>query len=840
MANLLIRSAAVSAFLVVFALVSPRTCRCSTQVRRITPGFQGSQMNWIDNDGVFLLSNSSAFAFGFTSSDPTYFFLAVIHQPSTRVVWAANPASPVSNSDTFAFADDGDARLEAGGATVWSTSTSARGATAMVLLDSGNLVVLGGDPAAAPLWQSFDHPTDTLLSGQNFYGGMRLTSKPNGHNLTYHLVIEGGDVVLKADFRPPQPYWTMKRENRIIKNFSGDISDAVLVSGSWNTYDRDKVLLWQFIAVDAPRTNGTWAAVLGSDGVLAFYNLDSGGGPQQTRIPQDLCDTPEPCDPYFICSGGPRCQCPAALSSVPNCNPDISSSCGGASFDFKKVDEGVGYFATGFLKPAATRSSLMGCRDACRGNCSCLALFFDDASGNCFLFDQIGSLRQLGGKTTSFSMYIKIPDGGDSKGSGLSRVIIVLIIAVVTVFVIVGLIYLAVIRRRKGAPEPSDHQGSSEEDNFLMENISGMPIRFSYTELRQATDNFSVKLGQGGFGSVYLGKLPDGSRVAVKKLEGIGQGKKEFRAEVSIIGSIHHIHLVRLRGFCAEGTHRLLAYEYMANGSLDRWIFHHEGQEEGQRPPLDWEKRFSIAVGTAKGLAYLHEDCESKIVHCDIKPENVLLDDNFEAKVSDFGLAKLMTREQSHVFTTLRGTRGYLAPEWITGYAISEKSDVYSFGMVLLEMIGGRKNFDPSETSEKAHFPSYAFKKMEERKLADVVDPRLLLLLEPVARSEGGDGDHGKKKGVAGPGAVETAIKVALWCIQEDMALRPSMTKVVQMLEGLCEVPEPPTSGQMGFRLYANVFKTISEEGATASSTSGPSDCNSDAFLSAVRLSGPR
>ncbi|RHN75166.1 putative protein kinase RLK-Pelle-SD-2b family [Medicago truncatula] len=173
-----------------------------------------------------------------------------------------------------------------------------------------------------------------------------------------------------------------------------------------------------------------------------------------------------------------------------------------------------------------------------------------------------------------------------------------------------------------------------------------MPIRFRYKELEIATNNFSVKLGQGGFGSVYKGVLPDGTQLAVKKLEGNGQGKKEFRAEVSIIGSIHHLNLVRLKGFCADGTHRLLVYDYMANNSLDKWIFKKKISEF----LLDWDTRFSIALGTAKGLAYLHQECDSKIVHCDMKPENVLLDDHFIAKVSDFGLAKLMNREQKPCF----------------------------------------------------------------------------------------------------------------------------------------------------------------------------------------------
>ncbi|GLU01306.1 hypothetical protein SLE2022_186180 [Rubroshorea leprosula] len=175
-----------------------------------------------------------------------------------------------------------------------------------------------------------------------------------------------------------------------------------------------------------------------------------------------------------------------------------------------------------------------------------------------------------------------------------------------------------------------------------------------------------------------------------------------------------------------------------------------------------------------------------------------------------------MTREQSHVFTTLRGTRGYLAPEWITNYAISEKTDVYSYGMLLLEIISGRKNYDPNENSEKSHFPSYAFKMMEEGKLRGILDSRLNL-------------DENDER-------VYTAVKVALWCIQEDMCLRPSMTKVVQMLEGLCPVPNPPMSSPLGSRLYSSFFKSFSEEG----NSSGPSDCNSYNYLSAARLSGLR
>ncbi|KAL3748931.1 hypothetical protein ACJRO7_010077 [Eucalyptus globulus] len=453
--------------------------------------------------------------------------------------------------------------------------------------------------------------------------------------------------------------------------------------------------------------------------------LGSGGSPADSpvKIPSDACSTPEPCDPYLVCSNGNMCRCLSALTSHPNCGSGLSSPCDHSkgSIDLVYAEQGIGYFAIGFVSPLL-KADLNGCKNSCLNNCSCLALFYQNSSGDCYLFDSIGAL-QSSDQNSGFVSYIKVltgggANGGNSQGRGSNEkhLLYVVLISVSTFFVVLGLIY-AGCRYSKAKPTlPEAPQETSEEENFL-ESLSGMPVRFSYKELQDATNNFSMKLGQGGFGPVYQGALPDGTRIAVKKLEGIGQGKKEFRAEVHSIGSIHHHHLVRLKGFCEEGTHQLLAYEYMANGSLDKWIF--KKDKEGM---LDWETRYKIAIGMAKGLAYLHEQCDVKIVHCDIKPENVLLDDKFKAKVSDFGLAKLMTREQSRVVTMLRGTRGYLAPEWIISCAISEKSDVYSYGKVLFEIIGGRRNYNPEETSEKSYFPLYAFKMMEEGKLRDILD----------------------------------------------------------------------------------------------------------------------
>ncbi|XP_057961533.1 proline-rich receptor-like protein kinase PERK9 [Malania oleifera] len=217
---------------------------------------------------------------------------------------------------------------------------------------------------------------------------------------------------------------------------------------------------------------------------------------------------------------------------------------------------------------------------------------------------------------------------------------------------------------------------------------------FEYEELVKATNGFSDQnlLGEGGFGSVYRGCLPDGREIAVKQLKvGGGQGEREFKAEVEIISRIHHRHLVSLVGYCISDNRKLLVYDYVPNNNL---YFHLHG--EG-RPVMDWATRVKVAAGAARGIAYLHEDCHPRIIHRDIKSSNILLDDNFEARVSDFGLAKLALDANTHVSTRVMGTFGYMAPEYASSGKLTEKSDVYSFGVVLLELITGRKPVDTSQ-----------------------------------------------------------------------------------------------------------------------------------------------
>ncbi|KAJ4751875.1 Serine/threonine-protein kinase [Rhynchospora pubera] len=308
-----------------------------------------------------------------------------------------------------------------------------------------------------------------------------------------------------------------------------------------------------------------------------------------------------------------------------------------------------------------------------------------------------------------------------------------------------------------------------------MKRFQGTVSAFTYQDLAYITKNFSETLGKGGFGSVYKGTLPNSTVVAVKRLRDINQSDKSFRAEVSTIGNIQHLNLIRLLGFCSKKGQKLLVYEYMPVGSLDKHLFGNSSAS------LTWKTRYQITLGISRGLHYLHEECRDCIIHCDIKPENILLDKSFVPKIADFGLAKLLGREFSRVLTSMRGTIGYLAPEWIAGSAITTKADVYSYGMMLFEIISGKRNRkerdeleDGSQEEEGnlSFFPAFAAKKLVGGDIHCLVD----LITDADCNLE----------------ELERALKVALWCVQIEEDMRPSMRQVVQILEGQLNVNMPP------------------------------------------------
>ncbi|GKV39317.1 hypothetical protein SLEP1_g47108 [Rubroshorea leprosula] len=375
-------------------------------------------------------------------------------------------------------------------------------------------------------------------------------------------------------------------------------------------------------------------------------------------------------------------------------------------------------------------------------------------------------------------------------------------IGIAVVIIVLCLIGLAVccLRKRKrkltrlnaAYVMPSPIGFSSRSDSFLIKMGSSAPIVgsssgsnmsspkgpgglgnsrtwFTYEELVKATNGFSEHnlLGEGGFGGVYKGSLPDGREVAVKQLKiGGGQGEREFKAEVEIIHRIHHRHLVSLVGYCISENQRLLVYDYVPNNTL---YFHLHGKG---RPVLDWATRIKIAAGAARGIAYLHEDCHPRIIHRDIKSSNILLDKKFEARVSDFGLAKLALDTNTHITTRVMGTFGYIAPEYATCGKLSEKSDVFSFGVVLLELITGRKPVDTSQPLGDESLVEWArpllTNALDTKEYGSLADPRL-------------GGNYVESE-------MFRMVEAAAASVRHLAAKRPRMGQIVRALESLATV----------------------------------------------------
>lgn len=638
------------------------------------------------------------------------------------------------------------------------------------------------------IWSSFDHLTDTLLPSQNFSVGKVLKSGSYSFNLSNlgSLSLFWSDSI---------NFWT----HRLNSSVNDGLTSPVLGLTSIGILQVSDVNLSRPVDVayssdyaDAGSGGSDVLRVLklDSDGNLRIYSTSRGSSNPIVRwaAVQDQCQVYAYCGNYGICSynnTNPVCGCPSENFEMVNgvrkgCRRKVRlNDCRGnetmLTLDHTQL--------LTYPPDIQSQGFFIGI-SACRGNClsgsgACFAsTSMSDGTGQCYIksVDFVSGYRSPVLPSTS---YVKVcpplapnppPSLGETVKEKSSRVPAWVVVAVVLgtllgVVAIEGCLWFWCCRK-------TARFGVLSAQYALLEYASGAPVQFTYKELQRSTKGFREKLGAGGFGAVYRGVLVNKTVVAVKQLEGIEQGEKQFRMEVATISSTHHLNLVRLIGFCSEGRHRLLVYEFMKNSSLDNFLFPKEEQSGKQ---LNWEYRYNIALGTARGITYLHEECRDCIVHCDIKPENILLDDNYVAKVSDFGLAKLVNpKDHRHrTLTSVRGTRGYLAPEWIANLPITSKSDVYSYGMVLLEIVSGKRNFDVSDETNRKKFSIWAYEEFEKGNVKGVLDKRLADIeidMEQVTR----------------------AIKVCFWCIQEQPSQRPMMSKVVQMLEGVKEIDKPP------------------------------------------------
>lgn len=840
----------------------------------IFPNFTASNFQFIDQRGAFLLSLNRTFKAAILNpgGQETRFYLCVIHVASNTIIWSANRDAPISSSGKMNLTVKGITIAEQDGNPKWSTPALRSSVRALLLTEMGNLILL--DQFNDSLWESFRHPTDTIVIGQRIPRDTVLSSAVSDDDLSigdYRLAITESDLILQWH---GLTYWELSMNAKAYRN-SNYIAEYMAINrtGLFLYGQNGMVVVIQVIL----SPSNFRVAQLDASGQFIVSSFSGIDRKQEFVGPVHSCQIPFICGRLGLCTDtaldAPRCSCPPAFHGgaqnptgcVPSdgfslplaCNStNNGSQLNSSAVLYLMLGYGTDYFATDFSEPIKYGVNLSVCQDFCTADCSCLGIFYENSSGSCYaLENNLGSIISSTTDGDDLLGYIKAIVRTDLHANRLSSqrqefpVIALVLLPFTAFFLIVALGFLLWRRWRlsKNKETKLGHASSLSSGDLDAFYIPGLPQRFEYEELEVATDNFNTQIGSGGFGAVYKGTLPDKSVVAVKKITNLGvQGKTDFCTEIAVIGNIHHVNLVKLRGFCAQGRQRLLVYEYMNRGSLDKTLF-------GSGPVLEWQERFEIALGTARGLAYLHSGCEQKIIHCDVKPENILLHDHFQAKISDFGLSKLLSPEQSSLFTTMRGTRGYLAPEWLTNSAISEKTDVYSFGMVLLELVSGRKNcsirsqshsMDDSNSgggqstsssgSGLVYFPLFALEMHEQGRYLELADPRL--------------------EGQVTSGDVEKLVRVALCCVHEEPVLRPNMVSVVGMLEGGIPLGQPRMESLNFLRFYGRRFteaSMIEEENeqsdimfypqpntCATSTTSGSHACFS--YISSQQISGPR
>lgn len=740
-----------------------------------------------------IVSKGNKFALGFyspqqgntTSSSSSNYYIAIWYSniPLLTTVWTANNDVPVSDPTTASLAIGSDGNLvlldQSKNRQLWSTNVSiASNSTVAIITDEGSLDLTDASNSSIVYWRSIEHPTNTWLPGGKL--GLNKTTRVSQRLVAWKNNVDPSPGLYSLELDPNGTTQYFIQWNNSISfwtsgPWNGNIFSLVPEMTAGYNYD------FHFV------NNGSESYFIYSmkdNSIISRFTIDVNGQIKQLTWvnatqqwilfwsqPRTQCEVYALCGAYGSCNLNalPFCSCIKGFGQKVQSDWDLQDYKGGCkrnvplacqtNLSSAQTRPDKFYTMAGVRLPDNAQNALatssQDCQMACLNNCSCNAYTYN--SSGCFVWhgDMVNLQEQYsgnGGGTLFLRLAAsELPDSKKSKtvivGAVVGGVAAALIILTIVFFIL-----LQKCRR--------------DRTLRISKTTGGTMIAFRYSDLQHVTNNFSEKLGGGAFGSVFKGKLPDSTVIAVKRLDGLHQGEKQFRAEVSTIGTIQHVNLVRLLGFCSEGSRRLLVYEFMPNGSLELQLF------PGETAALSWATRYQIALGTARGLNYLHEKCRDCIIHCDVKPENILLDESLVPKVSDFGLAKLLGRDFSRVLTTMRGTRGYLAPEWISGVPITAKADVFSYGMVLFELISGRRNADHGEEGKSSFFPTLAASKLHEGDVQTLLDPRL--------------------NGGANADELTRACKVACWCIQDDESARPTTGQIVQILEGFLDVNMPP------------------------------------------------
>ncbi|CAL5039478.1 unnamed protein product [Urochloa decumbens] len=750
----------------------------------------------------YITSPSGDFAFGFrpldSKSNSSSFLLAIWFFFDGTVVWFATDASSGSaivaaGQSVLSVSTTGQLSLSNPGENnplLWSPSSDhgpVLDVSHVVLNDTGNLQFVGGAGGSSVVWESFQYPTDTLLPGQSMLPGTKLQSRSadTGFSLgQFSFIVQGdGNIVMykmntAADSGGPvNAYWS---------------SGTCCAGNTTLFFDVNPPAYLYFILSDGSRGNLTTPqplpstagfyqhATLDPDGLFRVYIRPKNTGGKKgndtawsimKQIPSVGCRSLTNgqrgmCGPNSYCIDLPNkridCACPSGYvfldsqNRYKGCIPTfLPDSCDGKNHtaEFEVQDSPSANWVSSVSYKMHTFVTEEQCRHLCLNSCSCAVALFN--GNNCSEVGMLVAGWQENGTTMRTLVKVR------TKSPPVQMLPYILIVALAVLLLVTTCTLLVHCYITKKARK-----------NYLGTRV------FTHKELCRATNGFSNLLGEGGFGKVYRGtvKSLQPPEVAVKDLGGckVEYKEKEFENEVRSTGQIHHKNLVRMIGYCKEGVHRMLVFEYMQGGTLADTI------ARSERPC--WSFLAEAAIGIAKGLEYLHEGCKSKIIHCDIKPDNILFDDKHIPRITDFGIAKLLgdQKTQKTVINTIVGTKPYIAPEWFDGVGkVDSKVDVYSFGVVLLEIICCKR---ATEQPTDAQAPSTMFP--------------LRAWVESLIR--GGNAEllvQEESEALAYTESVERFARIAIWCLQKDPSTRPTMRKVVQMLEGEVEVdplPDPP------------------------------------------------
>uniref|UniRef100_A0A0D9W9Z8 non-specific serine/threonine protein kinase n=1 Tax=Leersia perrieri TaxID=77586 RepID=A0A0D9W9Z8_9ORYZ len=749
-------------------------------------------------DGNTLVSAGGSFTLGFFSPGlPSKRYLGIWFSESTdAIVWVANRNTPLNNTTGVLIINATGILLlvDGSGQVAWSSNTTNPSSSAEAqLIESGNLVVRD-QSSGAILWQSFDHPSNTIIAG------MRLGKNPQTGAEWFLTSWRAPDDPATGDFRrvldtkglPDSVTWRGTVKKYRTGPWNGLWFSGVPEMASYSSLFTNQVVVKpDEIARVFNSTPGAPFSRLMLDEVGVVQRLVWDASSREwnvfTRAPRDLCDDYAKCGAFGLCNVNTAstlfCSCMVGFSPASPSQWSMREASGGCRRNVP-LDCGNGSTTTtdGFVAVRGVKlpdtdnatvdmgATLDDCRAWCLGNCSCVAYAAADIRGGgggsgCVMW--IGDIVDVRYVDKGQDLFLRLAKSelDNSKKRAAIKILLPVTAACLLLLTSIFLVWLCKYRgkRQNKVVQKKRMLGYMRASNELGDENLELPF-VGFGDIAAATNNFSDEnmLGQGGFGKVYKGMLDNNKEVAIKRLsKGSGQGVEEFRNEVALIAKLQHRNLVKLLGCCIHGDEKLLIYEYMPN------------KNPASKYMLDWSTRFKIIKGVARGLLYLHQDSRLTIIHRDLKSSNILLDVDMSPKISDFGMARIFGGNQQEANTNrVVGTySGYMSPEYAMDGAFSVKSDTYSYGVILLEIISGLKITLPQLTN----FPNllaYAWSLWKDDKAMNLVDSSIVDSCSPTE--------------------VLLCIHIGLLCVQDNPNNRPLMSSVVFMLENETTTPSAP------------------------------------------------